>query len=211
MLNFIDVEQNTDEWFSLRAGRLTSSKLGCVMANYPKAFGDTAKKYAVGIALRQITGQSIEQCYTNAHMDRGHEQEPVAREIYENTFFCDVANGGFFCDEFLGCSPDGLVGDNGVIEIKSVIASTHYATVKRGNIDPAYKWQVYGNLMFTGRDWIDFVSYCSDFPPDKQLFVKRVNKEDLTEEFSIIKARIKEFKKLVSDSKELILNSDYFK
>lgn len=209
MFKFHDVDQNSDEWFALRAGRLTSSKLGTVMAKYGQAFGEPAKKYAVNIAIEQITGQPIASTYTNDHMERGHEQEPIARMLYEEENFTDVTNGGFFGSEFIGCSPDGLVDDNGVIEIKSVIGSVHFANIKRQNVDPAYKWQCIGNLKFTGREWIDFISYCADFPEDKQLFVKRLHVDQLTEEFEMIDIRIGEFKTLVDETKQLILESNY--
>ena len=207
MFEFVDIKQNTDEWLELRGGRLTSSKLGVIMANYGKAFGEPAKKYAVNIAIEQITGKAIESTYTNEHMQRGHEQEPIARMMYEEEMFCDVDEGGFFKSEFVGCSPDGLVGDNGVIEIKSVIATTQFATIKRQNIDPSYRWQCVGNLKFTDRDWIDYISYCSEFPEDKQLFVYRLKKEDCKDEFKMLDLRIGEFKRLVSDSKKIILNN----
>lgn len=206
---FIDVEQNSDEWYELRGGKLTSSKLGTIMANYGKSFGEPAKKYAVNIAIEQITCKAISSSYTNDHMQRGHEQEPIAREMYEDDYFCEVTNGGFFESEFVGCSPDGLVDNDGLIEIKSVISTTHFATLKRQDVDPAYKWQCIGNLKFTGRDWIDFISYCEEFPESKQLFVKRMKKEDFTEEFKMIDERISQFKQLVSESKQLILDSKY--
>ena len=209
MFKFYDVEQNTDEWFTLRAGRLTSSKLGVIMANYGKAFGEPAKKYAVNIAVEQITGKPIASTYTNDHMERGHEQEPIARMLYEEEMFCEVDNGGFFGSDTLGCSPDGLVNDCGAIEIKSVISSTHYATIKRQNVDPAYKWQCIGNLMLTDRDWLDFVSYCSDFPEDKRLYVHRLNKGVFAEEFTMLNSRIAEFLALVAETKSIILNSNY--
>lgn len=209
MFNFIDVEQNSDEWFSLRAGKLTSSKLGTVMANFGKSFGEPAKKYAVNIAIEQITGTPIPSTFTNAHMERGHEQEPIARRMYENTTFSDVTNGGFYESDFIGCSPDGLVYDDGVIEIKSVIAPVHFANVKRGTVDPAYYWQCVGNLKFTGRKWLDFISYCSEFPEDKQLYTHRIYADSLSVEFGKLDERINEFKKLVGNSKEIILNSHY--
>lgn len=209
MFEFHDVEQNTDEWFALRAGRLTSSKLGTIMANFGKSFGEPAKKYAVNIAIEQITGEPIASTFTNAHMERGHEQEPIARMLYEDETFSDTSNGGFFGSEFVGCSPDFLAYKDGLGEIKSVIGPVHYANIKRQNVDPAYKWQCIGNLKFTGRDWLDFVSYCAEFPDDKQLFVKRLHKADLTEEFAMIDSRIDEFKTLVDDSKKLILESNY--
>lgn len=208
MLDFHDIEQNTDEWFGMRAGRLTSSKLAVVMANFGKSFGDPAKKYAVNIAIEQITGKPIPSTYSNEHMERGHEQEPIARMMYEDETFSEVENGGFFCDEFIGCSPDGLPS-GGVIEIKSVIGSVHFANIKRQSVDPAYKWQCIGNLKFTGRDWLDFVSYCSEFPIGKQLFVHRINKSDLEQEFKMIDERVCEFKELVQSSKKLILESSY--
>jgi hypothetical protein len=276
MLDFVDVEQNTDEWFELRAGRLTSSKLGVIMAGigdmnaliasnleievhrgsavhadidkafdegvipvskrttlYKKvdanikkgvaktdkellgkekkslAFTAVAQQYAVNIAVEQITGKPISSNYSNTHMERGHEQEPIARMLYEEETFCEVSNGGFFSSDFVGCSPDGLVFDCGAIEIKSVISSVHYANVKRQDLDPAYRWQCLGNLMFTGRDWLDFVSYCADFPEDKQLFIHRIRKANCEKEFAMIKSRIEEFEALVASTKLVIESSDY--
>lgn len=209
MFNYHDIEQNSDEWLQLRAGKLTSSKLGVIMANYGKAFGEPAKKYAVNIAIEQITGSPIASDYTNEHMQRGHEQEPLARMLYEEETFCEVSNGGFFEDVFVGCSPDGLVYDEGLIEIKSVIAPVHFANVKRQSVDPAYKWQCIGNLMFTGREWIDFISYCADFPEDRRLYTYRIQKSDMTEEFSMITSRVFEFKALVDTTRETILNNSY--
>tara|TARA_R110000822_G_scaffold23066_4_gene71603 strand:+ start:3308 stop:3952 length:645 start_codon:yes stop_codon:yes gene_type:complete len=206
---FIDVNQNSDEWFALRGGKLTSSNLGKIMANFGKSFGEPAKKYAYNMANEQITGEPISSDYSNAHMERGHEQEPIARMIYEEQTFCDVTNGGFFESDFIGCSPDGLVGDSGAIEIKSVISNVHYLNVKRQKVDPAYKWQCVGNLKFTGRDWLDFISYCSTYPEGKQIFIHRIRKEDLIEEFKMIDERVAGFKSLVDECKKTILESKY--
>ncbi len=209
MFDFHDIEQNSDEWFSMRGGRLTSSNLGKIMANFGKSFGDPAKKYAVKIANEQITGIPISEGYSNGHMERGHQQEPVARMLYEQETFCKVSNGGFFSSDFVGCSPDGLVYDCGLIEIKSVIYNVHYANVKRQSVDPAYRWQCIGNLKFTGRDWLDFVSYCDDYPVDKRLFIHRIFKEDLSKEFVMIEERVEQFEALVNESKLNILESSY--
>ena len=209
MFEFHDIAQNSDEWYAMRGGRFTSSNAGKIMANYGKAFGEPAKKYAVNIAIEQITGEPIPSTYTNEHMQRGHDQEPLARMLYEQEFFCDVDNGGFFCNEFIGCSPDGLVDADGVIEIKSVIPSVHFANIKRANVDPAYKWQCIGNLKFTDRDWLDFVSYCADFPDGKKLYTYRLHKDDLDKEFEMIDARISQFQELVMDSHFTITESNY--
>lgn len=198
---WIDIDQNTDSWLQLRSGKVTGSAISKIMANYGKSFGEPAKKLAVDIAIEQITGKRIENNYTNDHMERGHEQEPIARQLYESEYFCKVDNGGFYDNGDTGCSPDGLISDVGVIEIKSVIPSVQYKTVKRNAPDPAYKWQLVFNLKETGRDWIDYVSFCLDFPEDKKLFVKRINKSELTEEFKQIDLRLIEFKSLVDEVK----------
>lgn len=206
---FHDIDQNTDEWMELRGPRFTSSNSGKIMANYGKAFGDPAKKYAMNIAVQQITGRSMEKGFTNEHMERGHDQEPIARMMYENETFCTVSNGGFFCNDFVGCSPDGLVYDDGAIEIKSVIVNVHYANVKRQSVDPAYKWQCIGNLKFTGRKWLDFVSYCSEFPEGKRLYTYRLHADKLQDEFKMLDSRIDEFKALVDSTRKTILESKY--
>ena len=87
---FHNVSQNTDEWYQLRAGKVTASSLNKIMANYGKAFGDPAKKYAVDIAVQQLTGATSGGGYTNEHMDRGHEEEPLAVMDYESQYFCTV-------------------------------------------------------------------------------------------------------------------------
>jgi hypothetical protein len=143
-------------------------------------------------------------------MQRGHDQEPVARMLYEDEMFCEVTNGGFWESDFIGCSPDGMVSDKGAIEIKSVIASVHYANVKRGTVDPAYRWQCIGNLKFTDSDYLDFISYCEEFPDGRRLFVKRIFKENCIEEFEMLEDRINQFKELVLLSGEKIINSSYF-
>jgi len=201
---FHDVEQNTDEWQALRLGRATASNFSCFMANDGKAFGDPAKRYALQIALEISTGKKAEFSFSNEHMERGHEQEPVARMLYEEETFCDVLNGGFFdCGDY-GDSPDGRVGPDGIIEIKSVIAPTHYATLTRGSYDPAYKWQLVGHLDCTGRDWVDFVSYCSDFPADKQLIVHRLYRDTCQVELGRLRERRAEFLLLVQDTLKTI-------
>lgn len=203
---FHDVEQNTDAWSELKLGKATSSSNGLFMANYGKAFGEPAKDYALKIALERINGFKAEYGFSNDHMERGHEQEPIARMLYEEEYFATVSNGGFFdCGEY-GDSPDGLIGEIGVLEIKSVIAKTHYANLVRGSFDPSYKWQLTGHIDCTKRDWVDFASYCSDFPKEKQLIVYRVTRDDLTDELSMLKERREEFLELVKTTMQRIKN-----
>lgn len=201
---FYDVPQNTDAWLDLRLGKATASKFGVIMANEGKAFGDPAKDYALQLALELATGKRAEFSFSNEHMDRGHEQEPVARLLYQDMYFVEVANGGFFDWITYGDSPDGLVGNDGVLEIKSVIAKTHYATLRRGSFDPAYRWQLVGHLDCTGRDWVDFASYCGDFPPARQLIVYRLHRRDVADEIARLRERREQFLALVNETMETI-------
>ncbi len=194
---FHDVAQNTDEWQALRCGKATASNFACFMANDGKAFGEPAKRYALQIALERANGKKAEFSFSNEHMERGHEQEPVARMLYEEERFCDVTNGGFFDWDQHGDSPDGLVGADGVVEIKSVIAPVHYATLLRKSFDPAYRWQLVGHLDCTGRDWVDFISYCADFPMDKQLLVYRLYRDECEVELKRLAERREDFLELV--------------
>jgi len=203
---FYDIEQNTDEWLDMRMAKLTGSAVSKIMANYGKAFGEPAKKAAITIAREQLTGKrSVIEGYTNAHMERGHEQEPIARRLYEDTKFVTIGNGGFFDNGLTGCSPDGReYGENGLIEIKSVIDTTHFAAIKRGGFDPAYKWQLFFNLKESKCDWIDFVSYCADFPEKTRLYDYRVLAKDSQKEFDMIDERQEQFFKLVDEYKQVI-------
>jgi len=202
---WVDCVQNDDAWLDLRGGKVTGSAIGKVMANYGKAFGEPAKKLAVNIAVERVTGKRVEtDGFKNAHMDRGHIQEPIARMKYEDTYFVDVGNGGFYDNGKTGCSPDGRVGENGLIEIKCVIPTVHYATIKRGGYDPTYKWQYFFNIRESGADWLDFISYCSGYPEHNNLYVYRIHKEDIQAELEQIQIRLKEFELVVEDIMEEI-------
>lgn len=205
---FHNVEQNSEEWFDLRVGKVTTSKLGVVMANYGKSFGDPAKKYAFKLAKEQVTGmRAEEESYSNKFMEMGHEYEPIACRAYENKTFEIVSNGGFCLhDKFqnVGGSPDGLVGSKGGIEIKSVIDWTHRNNIKRGTFDPAYKWQVLGNIWLCGLDWLDFISYGINYTEEKKLFVYRATREEYQDEINKIEPRLIDFLELIEQEKKYL-------
>lgn len=191
-----NVEQNSPEWELLKLGKASSSGYATFMANFGKPFGEPAQRYALKIALERVTGRKAEHSFSNDHMERGHEQEPVARMLYEEMFFCEVSNGGFFDFGEYGDSPDGRVGGEGVIEIKAVIASTHEATLRRGAFDPAYRWQIAGHFD-SGCKWVDFISYCADYPEWNQLAVYRVWRDEMAEEIEKLAQRRADFLELV--------------
>jgi hypothetical protein len=206
---FLDIEQD-DQWMELRAGKVGASSLHSIMANYGKAFGDGAKKLAIKLAVEQITGKKITSDYKNPDMERGHVDEPIASDLYSvvNSFI-KVDNGGFFFGNRIGVSPDRLIGDDGIIEIKSAISTIHYERVRKGKLDSAHKWQCVFLLMMTKRKWLDFVSYCSEFPEGSQLFIYRIYAKDLRADMIKIFRRLNQFFKLVEKTKQKILNSKY--
>ena len=212
---FHDIEQNSDEWFELRCGKLTTSKLPLIMAKYGKAFGDPAIKYAHKLAKEQVTGKRDEEdSFRSVWMDNGHEWEPIARYDYEFESFNEVTNGGF-CESLeianFGGSPDGLVlpehnysKEIGGIEIKSVSSFVHRCNIKRETFDPTYKWQMFGNILLCDLDWLDFISYGYTYPEEKRLYTYRILKEEYQEEIDKIKPRIEQFMELVEKEKQYL-------
>jgi hypothetical protein len=211
---WIDIQQNTYEWLDRRIAKVTGSSVSCVMAHQGKLdkeglpkFGDPAKSLATNIAIERMTGKKvITSGYKSSDMKRGHEEEPIAIILYEDMFFISVQNGGFYDNGKTGCSPDGLVGSNGLVEVKSVLVKAHLATIERGTFDPTYKWQCFFNLNESGREWIDFVSYCSSYPKKTNLFVDRIEKGDIVEEIEMMEKRLEEFESLVEEVSSKIIN-----
>lgn len=201
---FHDVEQGSDEWKQLRIGKLTSSRVGVVMANDGKGFGDPAVRLMVEIALERLIGYDPTDGFTSSYMERGIALEPIARAAYEEETFSSVTNGGFFDHDTYGDSPDGLVGDDGLVEIKVVTPAVHYQRIIHGGHDTAYTWQIVSHIDCTGRDWCDFVSYCPDFPEPKKLFIHRVNRSDVLDQIERLRVRRTQFLKRVDEAQQMI-------
>ncbi len=209
-VKFFDVEQNTDEWLNLRAGKVGASGLSKIMANFGKAFGEPAKDYARSIAFERVFNKPAPSGFQNSHMQRGHEQEPRARMQYEQQYFAEIENGGFFDCGDLGCSPDGLIVGGGSIEIKSQIPHIHFKTVKSKSFPSAYQWQIAANCVAIKMPYIDCISYCDDVPDERCLYVRRYYSDELLENYSMIKERLDEFiVKQVKPWIEIIGNSEY--
>lgn len=207
-MKYNDIEQNSEEWYDIRVGKVTTSNFGKFMANYGKSFGEPAKKYAFKLAKEQLTGvKSDEEVYSNKYMELGHEWEPVACREYQNKTFEIVTNGGFCEHETfknVGGSPDGLVGTKGGIEIKSVIAWTQRNNIKRGGFDPSYKWQILGNIWLCDLDWLDFISYGYNYTEGKKLYIYRATREDYKDEIAKIEPRLKDFLDLIEEEKKYL-------
>lgn len=207
-MKWLEIQQNTDIWHIARLGKITSSNLDDIMVGNGEKFGETAFKYALQLALERINQKSSVNQIKTFHMKRGHEQEPIAISLYESQYFVEVKHGGFFDCGFYGDSPDGLVGVDGVIEVKSVTAPVHYATLTRGNYDPTFYWQMIGHIDCSNRDWCDFISYCADFPEDTQILVYRMHRHQVEQEIEILRERREKFNEYVEQIKQKILSSE---
>ena len=156
-----DVKQNSEEWDRLRRGKFTASSFSDLfMAKSTAGYKKAIRK----VVYERLTGESPES-FKSDYMERGHEVESLAREQYEINSFNTVTDGGFFeLDEWTGCSPDRLVGDDGLLEIKSPAYNTFIDYLLSGKVPTEYTYQLQGQLFVTGRNWVDFVAYHPALP-----------------------------------------------
>ena len=153
-MNIVKCEQCSEEWFEARLGMVTASKFADILSK-----GVGRNTYLLKLAAERLTGIT-QDTYSNAVMERGIETELEAREYYEALNRCDVEVIGFVkLDDWIGASPDGLVGDDGLIEIKCPNTTTHISTILLGRSPSKYKAQIQGQLMVINRKWCDFVSF----------------------------------------------------
>lgn len=170
------MEQRSPEWFAHRAGRVTASRISDVMAQTKTGPSAARKNYAADLVAERLTGETREG-FSNAAMQWGTETEPQARIAYEFMTDATVTEVGFVDHPSIpwaGCSPDGLVGEDGMVEIKCPNTATHIETLLTGEIEGKYLKQMQFQMACAGRAWCDFVSFDPRLPAEMQLFVKRV-------------------------------------
>lgn len=170
------MEQRSDDWFAARLGKVSASRVAEVLAKTKTGAAASRRNYALELALERVTGSRQER-YQNAAMQRGADLEPLARAAYEAANGLLVEEVGFIVHPSIdaaGASPDGLVGADGLVEIKVPNSATHLDTLLSGKADPQYLPQMYWQMACTGRAWCDFVSFDPRFPEAKQLFIARV-------------------------------------
>ena len=168
--------QGDTEWFEARCGKVTASRIADVMVKTKSGYGSGRKNYMTQLAIERLTGQ-VADSYSNAAMQWGILTEPMAREAYEIETGQIVREVGFIDHpsiEMSGASPDGLVGKDGLLEIKCPNSSTHLDTLLSGKVPQKYVLQMHWQMACTERRYCDFVSYDPRFPEELQLFIKRV-------------------------------------
>jgi len=168
------MEQRSEEWFQARLGLVTASRVADVLAKIKSGESASRRNYKIQLVSERLTGER-QETYINQAMQDGIDREQFARDRYVQQFG-EVEEVGFVKHPTLeaGASPDGLVGTDGIIEIKCPMGSTHTETLMTQDIPSKYVPQVQFQLLVTGRKWCDFVSYNPMFPEHLQVFVKRI-------------------------------------
>lgn len=151
--------QGSEEWLQSRLGKPTASNFGKLITPTGKPSA-SADGYINELIAQRITGE-LPEFYTNSAMERGNELEPAAKALYEFTYGVEVVEAGLCLHNTLDCgaSPDGLVGDDGGLEIKCPLPHNHIASLRSGDVTTKYIPQIQGCLWITGREWWDFMSY----------------------------------------------------
>lgn len=180
------MEQRSEAWYQARLGKVTASRLADVMAKTKSGYAASRQNYMAELICQRLTGK-LEGGYSNAAMQRGTELEPVAREMYAlNEFDTVITEVGLIDHPTISgfaASPDGLVNDDGLIEIKCPNTWTHLQTLKTGELKRQYLLQMHSQMMCTGRKWCDFVSFDDRLPPELAYFKTRIHSDEaLTKE-----------------------------
>jgi putative phage-type endonuclease len=175
------IEQGSPEWFAQRCGKATASKIADIIATTKSGPSASRKNYLAQLVAERLTG-TVAESYTNGAMQWGTDKEPEARAAYAFLHADGIAvtEAEFTVHPIItdsGASPDGLVGPDGLLEIKCPNTATHIDTILSGKIDAKYITQMQWQMACTGRDWCDFVSYDPRMPEHLAIWVKRVHRD----------------------------------
>lgn len=172
--DIVHCEQGSSEWHLARAGIPTASEFSTVLAKgRGAAESRTRRTYLLKLAGEQITGRPMES-FTNAHMERGKLMEEEARNFYALWNDADPQQIGFIRNERAGCSPDSLIGENGLLEIKTALPHILGDLILKDGFPSEHRAQTQGQLWIAEREWVDLAVYWPGMPP----FIKRAYRDD---------------------------------
>lgn len=196
-----DIEQGTTEWLALRLGIVTASELDCLLVSgkHPSGFGVAAFTYMDQLIGERITEEAAEIPFQTKATIRGHEQEGVANGLYEAREDVSVEKVGIILNHGIGYSPDGLIGPDGLIEIKTKLPKFQVGVILAGEIPKEHIAQCQGGLWASEREWIDFISYWPGMP----LFVKRAYRDEAM--IRKIAGRVKDFYEILEERMNKVL------
>lgn len=172
--------QSDPEWATARLGHVTASRVADVVARTKTGWGASRANYAAELVAERLT-LTPAPSFTNAAMQWGVDTEATARAAYEFRTDASTGESAFVKHqriEWAGASPDGFVGDDGLVEFKCPNTATHIDTLLRGTIPDKYRLQMAWQLACTGRAWCDFVSFDPRLPEEMRLFVQRFDRDD---------------------------------
>lgn len=173
------IVQGSPEWFALRVGRVTASRVADVIARTKTGYGASRANYMAELIAERLTGVTAPS-FTNAAMQWGTDTEPYARQAYAEHRGVEVFECGFVSHPEIamtGASPDGLVGEDGLVEIKCPNTATHLDSLLGEDIASKYLTQMQWQMACTGRAWCDFVSFDPRMPEPMRLHVRRVERD----------------------------------
>jgi hypothetical protein len=192
LIELPDLIQGSEEWLAQRRGMVTASVVGKLVTakTIKPASNDDSRALIALLVAERITGL-VDPVWVNDDMLRGQMEEPRARDKYAEHYGVGVRTTGFMVREEdgwrLGYSPDGLVGDDGLIEVKAPRAKTHLRTILADEVPAYHMPQCQAGLLVTGREWLDFISFCGGMP----MFTKRVLPDQRW--FDAIQAAVEQF------------------
>lgn len=173
------LEQRSPEWFTERAGKVTASRIADLMAKTKTGYSTSRANYRAQLVCERLTG-AVEPSYSNAAMQWGIDTEAQARDAYQIHQLCTVEEMAFANHpsiDMAGASPDGLIGDDGLVEIKCPNSATHIETLLGGTVPDKYVKQMMFQMACTDRQWCDFASFDPRLPEAMRLFVKRIERD----------------------------------
>lgn len=202
-----EIEQGSADWHRMRLGKVTASRVADIVAKTGTGYSTSRANYAAQLIAERLTGEPTES-FTNAAMQWGTDHEPDARLAYEFRTDAEVEQVAFVDHPIIamsGASPDGLIGADGLLEIKCPITATHLETLRGRAIPSKYQTQMLWQMACTGRQWCDYVSYDPRLPEQMRLYVERLTRDEarIAELEAEVKAFLAEVDAAVFDLIEL--------
>jgi putative phage-type endonuclease len=188
-----DIIQRTPEWYAARCGSLGASRVADALARTKSGWGASRANVMAELIAERLTGEPAER-YVSAAMQHGIDTEAEARAAYAFRMDADVVEVGLIRHpsiEWSHASPDGLVGDDGLIEVKCPNTATHLDFLRTNTIPNKYIIQIQWQMACTGRAWCDFTSYDPRLPEPMRLHVRRVQRDD--EAIAVLEKDVREF------------------
>lgn len=199
-------EQRSPEWFQERLGKVTASRVADVMARTKSGYSASRANYMAQLIAERLTGQP-QDSYSNAAMQWGIDNEPLARAAYEFRTDATVTPAWFIEHPTIlmtGASPDGLIGSDGLVEIKCPSTATHIESLLGKTIPSKHEAQMQWQMACTGAKWCDFVSFDPRMPEHMRLFICRLPRDD--KRIAELEAEVKVFLKELDDKVNALTN-----